>query len=58
MPALPGIFKPCVRLLSLLLSSLHGVSEPEINLKFVRKTFPTEIKFDRKISDLVRDFLL
>ena len=31
-------------------------AEPEITLKFVRKTFPTEIKFDRKISNLIRFF--
>ena len=32
------------------------LSEPEIILKFVRKTFPTKIKFDQKISNLIRKF--
>ena len=36
----------------------NPLSEPEIILKFVRKTFLTEIKFDRKISNLIRNFLL
>ena len=31
-------------------------SETEIILKFARKKFPTEIKFDRKISNLIRNF--
>ena len=36
----------------------NPLSEPEIIFKFVRKTFLTEIKFDRKISNLIRNFLL
>ena len=32
------------------------LSEPEIISKFVHKIFPTEIKFDRKISNLIRNF--
>ena len=33
-----------------------ATTEPKIVLKFVRKTFPIEIKFDRKISNLIRNF--
>ena len=30
--------------------------DPEIILKVVQKTFPIEIKFDLKISNLIRNF--
>ena len=37
-------------------NKLCCIREAEIILKFIRKTFPTEIKFDRKISNLIRIF--
>ena len=35
---------------------LLSATESKIISKFVRKTFPTEIKFDHKISYLIRVF--